>query len=101
MDSPTFCFFIDPAVEAGLAAKGLSADAVVSHYIQVINDCFRDVRHPSPGSPDMTDMIVGVHLCRGNFRGMHFIEGGYDRIAKQLLTELDVDRIYVRFCDIK
>ena len=46
--------------------------------------------HPS-------DMTFGLHLCRGNFKGgMHFSEGGYDRIATKLFNEINVDCYYVR-----
>ena len=43
-------------------------------------------------------MHVGVHLCRGNFvKSRHFSEGGYDRIAKKLFQDLDVDTYYLEY----
>lgn len=40
---------------------------------------------------------IGVHLCRGNVRGMWIAEGGYDAIAERLFTSLDVDRILLEY----
>jgi hypothetical protein len=29
-------------------------------------------------------MVVGVHMCRGNYKGMYLSEGGYDSVAEKL-----------------
>ncbi|EJU05315.1 UROD/MetE-like protein [Dacryopinax primogenitus] len=58
------------------------------YYIALINDCI------SKRKPDMS---VGVHLCRGNFRGIYFAEGSYDTIAARLFNELNVDFYYLEF----
>ena len=35
-------------------------------------------------------MVVGMHLCRGNFAGAWVAEGGYDPIAELLFNEIAV-----------
>ena len=58
-------------------------------YIRLYNNCLRD-RKP--------DMVVGLHLCRGNFRhSMHFSEGGYEHIAVKLFNEINVDVYYLEY----
>ena len=58
-------------------------------YINLYNDCIS--KRPS-------DMHVGVHICRGNFvKSRHFSEGGYDRIAKKLFQNLDVNTYYLEY----
>lgn len=43
-------------------------------------------------------MHLGIHLCRGNYiGGRHFSEGAYDRIARQLFTDLEVDTFYLEY----
>lgn len=62
-------------------ANTRSIDDLFDAYISFYNDCFQ---RPA-------DMHLGIHLCRGNFvNSRHFSEGGYDRIAKKLFTELNV-----------
>jgi hypothetical protein len=34
------------------------------------------------------DMIIGIHMCRGNMQGKNFIGGGYSWIAERLLEAL-------------
>jgi methionine synthase II (cobalamin-independent) len=36
-------------------------------------------------------------MCRGNYKGMHFAEGAYDRIAEKVFNRLDVDALYLEY----
>ena len=45
------------------------------------------------------DMIIGIHLCRGNFRSQWFAEGGYEPVAEVLFKELDVDVYFLEYDD--
>ena len=36
------------------------------------------------GAP--ADMVVGIHMCRGNFRGRYLSEGGYESVAERFFT---------------
>ena len=40
----------------------------------------------SPGAP--ADMLIGIHMCRGNFRGRYLSEGGYELVAERFFAEL-------------
>jgi hypothetical protein len=74
---------------AGMQAAGVDAEALLDTYIRAYNACLK-------GRP--RDMTVGLHLCRGNFKdGLHFSEGGYDRIARKLFNEIDVDTYYLEY----
>jgi len=65
-----------------------TADEQFKAYIDFYNECFK--------RPD--DLHLGIHMCRGNFvNSRHFSEGGYDRIAKSLLNDLDVDTFYLEY----
>ncbi|KAF8251110.1 UROD/MetE-like protein [Wilcoxina mikolae CBS 423.85] len=47
---------------------------------------------------DCPKLVVGLHLCRGNFRhSMHFSEGGYEHIAIKLFNEINVDAYYLEY----
>lgn len=83
--------FCDEKMLKGWAAdkdNTQSADDLFDAYIRFYNDCFK---RPS-------DMHLGVHLCRGNFvESRHFSEGAYDRIAKKLFQDLEVDTYYLEY----
>jgi methionine synthase II (cobalamin-independent) len=61
-------------------------------YIRLYNNCLRDRAEKCP------DLVVGLHLCRGNFRhSIHFSEGGYEHIAVKLFNEINVDTYYLEY----
>jgi 5-methyltetrahydropteroyltriglutamate--homocysteine methyltransferase len=47
------------------------------------------------------DMVVGVHLCRGNFRSAWAAEGGYEPVAEVLFNELNVDAYFLEYDDAR
>lgn len=66
-----------------------SASSLLDSYISLYNACL---------STRPSDLHVGIHLCRGNFvNSRHFSEGGYDRIAKKLFRDLNVDTYYLEY----
>jgi len=45
------------------------------------------------------DMVIGIHLCRGNYRSQGFADGGYEPVAEVLFKELDVDVYFLEYDD--
>ena len=43
------------------------------------------------------DMVVGVHMCRGNYKGMYLSEGGYTSIAERLFNRASVNHFLLEF----
>ena len=43
------------------------------------------------------DMTVGVHMCRGNYKGMYLSEGGYTSIAERLFQRAQVNHFLLEF----
>ncbi|KAI0639500.1 UROD/MetE-like protein [Trametes polyzona] len=87
-DDAGFSFFCSDAEISAMEAMGLDYEKLLSTHIDVYNAV-------TAGRP--RDLIVGVHTCRGNMKGMHFAEGGYERVAKKLLVDLDVDVFYLEY----
>jgi len=88
-DDPLLAYFCAESMIQGMEEKGIDHEALLDTYIKTYNDCLK-------GRP--SDMTVGLHLCRGNFKdGMHFSEGGYDRIAIKLFNEINVDCYYLEY----
>ncbi|THH34141.1 hypothetical protein EUX98_g156 [Antrodiella citrinella] len=87
-DDPGFCFFCAQSMQDGLAKAGVDAEALIDKYIGVYNGVTK-------GRPD--DLLIAVHMCRGNYKGIHYCEGGYERVAKKLFVDLDVDCYYLEY----
>lgn len=67
---------------------GEDPDALVDTYIAMTNAALR-------GRP--ADMVVVMHLCRGNMNALWMGDGGYDRIAEKLFNTLDVDGFLMEY----
>ncbi|KAI0763249.1 UROD/MetE-like protein [Irpex lacteus] len=88
-DDPLLAYFCADSMIKGMEERGIDHEALLDTYIKAYNDCLK-------GRPE--DMTVGLHLCRGNFRGgKHFSEGGYDRIAIKLFQQINVDAYYLEY----
>lgn len=89
IDDPTFCYFCNEQMIAGMEQAGVDHEALLDTYIRAVNVC-------TQGRP--SDLRIGVHMCRGNFKGgVHFSEGGYGRIAVKVFNTLDVDVFYLEY----
>jgi len=42
-------------------------------------------------------MRLGMHMCRGNFKGKWLAEGGYDAIAERVFNEVAVDVLFLEY----
>jgi 5-methyltetrahydropteroyltriglutamate--homocysteine methyltransferase len=42
-------------------------------------------------------MTVGLHLCRGNYKGQWMAEGGYAPVAERLFREANVDAFFLEY----
>ena len=45
------------------------------------------------------DMVINTHICRGNFHSTWACEGSYDRVAKDLFVNENVNAFYLEFDD--
>lgn len=59
--------------------------------IRADNTCFAAARRDG--------VTLAIHLCRGNNRSQWYAEGGYDPIAEQLFSTLQVDRFLLEYDD--
>src|SRR5699024_7429005 len=46
-----------------------------------------------------SDMLITMHICRGNFRSTYITSGGYDKISDAIFTELNVDGLFLEYDD--
>jgi 5-methyltetrahydropteroyltriglutamate--homocysteine methyltransferase len=88
LDEVAVAMLCDPAIRARIAAAGQEPDALVDLYIGAINACVA-------GSP--ADMAIGVHMCRGNFRGRYLSEGGYESVAERFFANSRVTHFLLEY----
>ncbi len=90
MDDTNLAYLCDPAIRAKTKERGDDPDALTRLYCRLVNDSIRD-------RPD--DMVIGVHLCRGNFKSAWVAEGGYEPVAETLFNEMDIDAFFLEYDD--
>lgn len=45
------------------------------------------------------DMAITIHICRGNFKSSWLYQGGYEPIAEELFSRVNVDGFFLEFDD--
>lgn len=88
LDEVALAILCDPAARERVRAAGEDPDRLVDLYIDAINQA---VKGAPPG------MAVGVHVCRGNYKGMYLSEGGYDSVAERFFSRTQVDHFLLEF----
>lgn len=82
LDEVPVALLCDATIRERLAAWRWDWRRLLTRYLGAVNEAIRD--RPS-------DMMVGLHLCRGNFRGHWIGSGGYEPVAETLFAEARVD----------
>jgi 5-methyltetrahydropteroyltriglutamate--homocysteine methyltransferase len=88
IDEVNLAFLCDPKIRAQVAAIGEDPDALPGTYARLLNDTLR-------GKPE--DLVVCLHLCRGNHMSSWMAEGGYDPVAETTFGQIDVDGFFVEY----
>jgi len=88
LDEVAVANLCDPAAREKVKAMGGDPDRLVDLYIDAINQAVK-------GRPK--GVAVGVHVCRGNYKGKYLSEGGYDSVAERFFGRTDVDHFLLEF----
>ncbi len=88
LDEVALAMLCDPDARARVKAEGDDPNRLVDLYVEAINEAVRD-RPP--------EMVIGVHMCRGNYKGMYLSEGGYDSVGEKLFNLARVNHFLLEF----
>jgi 5-methyltetrahydropteroyltriglutamate--homocysteine methyltransferase len=88
LDEVPCAMLCDPKVRAGVTAMGLDPVALVDRYIAAVNDAVAE--RPA-------GMTIGLHLCRGNYKGQWMAQGGYEDVARELFMRTNVDVFFLEY----
>jgi 5-methyltetrahydropteroyltriglutamate--homocysteine methyltransferase len=88
LDEVAIAILCDPAAREKVKAAGGNPDHLVDLYIDAINQAVK-------GKP--AGVTVGVHVCRGNYKGMYLSEGGYDSVGERFFGRANVNHFLLEF----
>jgi 5-methyltetrahydropteroyltriglutamate--homocysteine methyltransferase len=88
LDEVAIALLCDPAIRDKVTAVGGDPEALVDLYIDAINQAVAS--RPA-------DMIVGVHMCRGNLKGHYLGAGSYESVAERFFAGADVNHFLLEY----
>ena len=68
--------------------RGFDLEQIARDYVDVLNRVIE-------WKPE--DLVVNMHICRGNFRSTWFSSGGYEPVAKTLFGHCRVDGFFLEY----
>jgi 5-methyltetrahydropteroyltriglutamate--homocysteine methyltransferase len=90
LDDTNLAYLCDPKMRAAAVERGEDPNELPRTYAALINSVIDN--RPS-------DLTVGIHLCRGNYRSTWFAEGGYEPVAEILFNSINVDAYFLEYDD--
>lgn len=88
MDDIYFAYLGDETQRAMKAAEGQDPDWLIEKYAWMMHEAIK-------GRP--ADMLIGMHMCRGNFRSTWAAQGGYDAAADAIFNQTGVDLFFMEY----
>lgn len=88
LDDTSWGEFCDAQKRQAYEARGLNLDEIETEYVKMINSALE-------AKP--ADMVVTMHICRGNFRSTWFSSGGYEPVAEILFRNCRVDGFFLEY----
>ena len=88
IDEVNLAYLCDPKFREQVRQLGEDPEELPLTYARLINRAL--AARPA-------DMVVCLHLCRGNFEGAWLAEGGYEPVAETLFGRIDVDGYFLEY----
>jgi 5-methyltetrahydropteroyltriglutamate--homocysteine methyltransferase len=88
LDEVAIAMLCDPLLRERTKGEGEAPDTLIDLYIDAINQALA-------GRPP--DMAVGVHVCRGNFKGRYLSEGGYEAVAERFFSGVNATHFLLEY----
>lgn len=88
LDDTSWGEFCSAEKQKTYAARGIDLSVVAKNYVKMINKALE-------AKPK--DMVITMHICRGNFRSTWFTSGGYEPVAETLFGGCNVDAFFLEY----
>jgi len=90
LDAPSYSNFFDQNRREVLKQSGIDLDEALDAAIAADNAMIDGIQRN-------TDVVLGIHFCRGNKRSAWGAEGSYEPIAEKAFSSLKMDRYLLEF----
>ncbi len=88
IDEVNFAYLCDPKLREQVKVRGDDPDKLPAIYADLLNAAL---------SKKPADMVVTMHLCRGNFQSTFVASGGYGPVAEILFERIGVDGYFLEY----
>jgi 5-methyltetrahydropteroyltriglutamate--homocysteine methyltransferase len=88
LDDISFAYLCDPEQRKMLSERGDDPEKQPQIYAGMVRQALED---------KPKDLVVSMHLCRGNFRSTFVASGGYEPIAETLFNTMPVDAYFMEW----
>ncbi len=92
MDDTNLAYLCDPKMREAARLRGDDPNELPRRYAAFIN---KVVAHKP------ADMLLAMHLCRGNFQSSFAASGDYEPVAEALLSEMNLDAYFLEYDDVR
>lgn len=92
LDDTNLAYLCDSEQRERARTRGEDPNDLPRRYAELINASLAS----APAG-----MTTGIHLCRGNFRSSWAAEGGYEPVAEVLFNEMNVERYFLEYDDVR
>ncbi|MBD8164363.1 cobalamin-independent methionine synthase II family protein [Erwinia persicina] len=88
LDDTVWAYLCSADQQQQIRERGDDPQVLARTYARVLNKALE-------GKPD--DLVIGLHVCRGNFRSTWISEGGYEPVAEILFGEVNIDAFFLEY----
>jgi 5-methyltetrahydropteroyltriglutamate--homocysteine methyltransferase len=88
LDEVNLAYLCDGEQRQMLRERGDDPERLPAIYAEMINSAI---------GARPADMVISMHLCRGNFRSSWIAQGGYEPVAELLFNQIGVDAYFMKF----
>ncbi|WP_430534522.1 5-methyltetrahydropteroyltriglutamate--homocysteine S-methyltransferase [Listeria rocourtiae] len=88
LDDTSWSYLCSDEQREVVRARGFDPDTLQETYKNLINEAISE-------KPD--DMVITMHICRGNFRSTWIASGGYEPVAETLFGGLNIDGFFLEY----
>ncbi|KSU86924.1 5-methyltetrahydropteroyltriglutamate--homocysteine S-methyltransferase [Priestia flexa] len=89
-DTSWIDFVSEERIDAVVEKLGMDVKDIIDTRVNCLNDAI---------SKKPEDMVITMHICRGNFRSTYITSGGYDTISDAIFANLHVDGLFLEYDD--
>ncbi|MFT4415781.1 5-methyltetrahydropteroyltriglutamate--homocysteine S-methyltransferase [Fredinandcohnia humi] len=89
-DTSWIDFVSEDRINAVVEKYGMNVQDIIKTRVNCINDVI---------SNKPKDLLITMHICRGNFKSTYITSGGYDAISDAIFADLQIDGLFLEYDD--